>query len=235
MSSLCCEDEGNSNPVNNVPLPFYFQPLINAGSNLRHGSQGCSLKGLKRGLPTASTCCPIYIGAGIACNGAFHGWPRQSVASNNDCFGPIKTWKESLWRWWLAHTLLCLWAIGQNGNASSEIELMPGAVLTEGSELPWFKEKENINSVTVLNKVSVKCKELLADTLAPSTVHLQSARRSLGALAQELLGVWLKSCGGKSWVSILSHTRFTMSHTTQTQTLTLTSPVSYISRIHVEN
>lgn len=89
----------------------------------------------------------------------------------------------SSWRWWLAHNLLCLWAIGQNSNPSSEIELMPGAVSTEGSELPWFKEKKKTNSVTVLNRVSVKGKELLVDT---SEVHLQSASRSLGAPAHEL-------------------------------------------------
>lgn len=69
---------------------------------------------------------------------------------------------------------------------------MSNAVLTEGLELRWFKEKEkktNINSGTVKKSISVKDKELLVDTLAPSEVHLQSASRSLGALACELLGI----------------------------------------------
>lgn len=35
----------------------------------------------------------------------------------------------------------------------------------------------------------MKGKELLVDTLAPGEVHLQSASRSLGALAHELSGV----------------------------------------------
>lgn len=51
MSSLCCEDEGNSNPVNNLPIPISFSAssVLVLVSKSRRGCRGCSLKEL-RGL-----------------------------------------------------------------------------------------------------------------------------------------------------------------------------------------
>lgn len=66
-----------------------------------------------------------------------------------------------------------------------------------------------------------KSGELLADVLEARL--LQSASRSLGAGAREPPGRLLskRKKKNKSWVGIISHPRFTMSHTTQTQPLTL--------------
>lgn len=76
-----------------------------------------------------------------------------------------------------------------------------------------FKKKKN--SVTLLNKVSVKGKELSVDAFVPSEVHLQSASRSLGALTHEQLGARLKTCGGKSSsLNTFSHTFHYVTHDT---------------------
>lgn len=111
------------------------------------------------------------------------------------------------------------------------------AVLTDRSELPWFNnKKQNKKNPKTKQCNSSECvqvrksQELLTDTLALCEEHLQRASRSVGGARSWTVGRTITkekekfNCGGESRVS---HTRFTMSHTTQTQTrpLTLTSPL----------
>ena len=87
---------------------------------------------------------------------------------------------------------------------------MPGAVLTEGSELPWFKEKEHIKSVTVLTEVSVKRKELLVDTLAPSIGAPAECKSLSGCTCSWTAGRLIKNLSP----NIFSHTFHYVTHYT---------------------
>lgn len=116
------------------------------------------------------------------------------------------------------------------------------AVLTDRSELPWFnnkKQNKTIKQKTKQNK-TVQQQWMRASKKRSGIVdgHFGPLRRA-PAESKSLCG-WRSFVNGRVYdyqrkrkiqlwwrVTSLSHTRFTMSHTTQTQTrpLTLTSPL----------
>ena len=92
---------------------------------------------------------------------------------------------------------------------------MPGAVLTEGSELPWFKEKEHVKSVTVLTEVSVKSKELLVDTLAPSIGAPAEGKSLSGCTCSWTAGRMIKNLSWNDMTpNTFSHTFHYVTHYT---------------------